>query len=124
MPPTLSERGQYLRIGAKSEYAKLQLLSESLREGSAQLAKPGLIAHPEVGNASRQCRYVLRNPLRTSDGGENEQPIMVLNEPRLRIMSEQGRSIVFLYKVCQNRDACRPRLVFRARVQYNRFSVT
>ena len=43
MPPTLSEWAQYMLIAAKSEDAKLQQLSESLREGSAQLAKSRLV---------------------------------------------------------------------------------
>jgi hypothetical protein len=44
MPPTLPEWAQYMLIAAKSEDAKLQQLSESLREGSAQLAKSRLVA--------------------------------------------------------------------------------
>ena len=43
MPPTLSEWAQYILIAAKSEYTKLQQLSESLSEGSVRLAKSRLV---------------------------------------------------------------------------------
>ena len=52
---------QYNLIAAKSEDARLQQLPESLREGSARLAKSRLVGNPSLTDYGRVSRRTSRN---------------------------------------------------------------